>query len=158
VSVVLNWSTAAEFNHERFELLRSTDNINFYVIKTIFSSGNSNTIKKYTHTDMVMQSSVAYYKLIQYDFDGKSETFDILKVKLNQSSVNIYPNPVTSVLTIDQQNSESTSDIKLYNSQGLLINTYKRNPDNITRVNTSDFAKGFYFLEVDGKRYRLVKS
>jgi hypothetical protein len=73
-SVVLEWVTASETNNDRFEIERSADNGKiFSVIATIPGMGNTNSETSYTFVDEMVPEGVLYYKLRQFDFDGKWE-------------------------------------------------------------------------------------
>ncbi|OHX66930.1 T9SS type A sorting domain-containing protein [Flammeovirga pacifica] len=73
--VELSWSTATEINNSHFEIERSTDQNNWNSIGEIEAKGGNSSYKiDYTFEDDNPLLN-AYYRLVQYDFDGGSEIF-----------------------------------------------------------------------------------
>ncbi len=83
-SVRVNWSTASEKNNDRFEILKSTDGINFNTIGTVNGSQNSSEKIEYTFLDKTNSTHIVYYKLKQVDNDGTSTEFPPVVLKLNK--------------------------------------------------------------------------
>jgi len=52
---------------------------------------------------------VSYYRLVQFDYDGTSETFSPIAVMCNEKGISIgmsvYPNPATDQFTVSLQTS-----------------------------------------------------
>jgi hypothetical protein len=94
--VKLEWLSQSEINNDYYAILWSTDGINFDVVGTIKGAGNSSMPTMYSYIHNLPKPGINYYELIQYDFDGASESFKIISVKLerNDASFIIYPNPV----------------------------------------------------------------
>ena len=68
---VLRWSTESEKNSDYFLIQRSSDGNEWRNIITTKAAGNSNEKINYSHIDSYMNNGYVYYKLIQYDIDGK---------------------------------------------------------------------------------------
>lgn len=83
-TVILKWSTASEINNDYFLIERSTDGYIFSELAMIDGAGNSNGILSYEYVDK-NPSDINYYRLRQYDFDGKNSCSDIIKVSLAES-------------------------------------------------------------------------
>ncbi len=78
----------------------------------------------------------------------------------NEITVNIYPNPFTSQLTIDGM--EGTCVVNLYNNLGQRIKTFKLNAAN-NSISTADLCAGIYFISLTDPQgkvrvYKLVKE
>jgi hypothetical protein len=99
-SAIIEWSTYSESGSGHFDVERSIDGINFEVIKTIASSGNSNSIKLYSCTDIALPKNapVLYYRLKMVDLNGKWEYSKLISVKQPVSTYleSIYPTLITS--------------------------------------------------------------
>ncbi len=67
----LNWATASEFNSNRFDVTRSADGQNFTKIGSVKTSGNSNSIRNYSFTDVSPLNGINYYQLQQVDVDSR---------------------------------------------------------------------------------------
>jgi hypothetical protein len=72
---VLKWSTESESNSDYFSIQRSVDGIEWRNITSVKAAGNSNEELKYSFIDSYLNNGYVYYKLIQYDFDGKSKEY-----------------------------------------------------------------------------------
>ena len=58
----------------RFDLESSTGGYEWKLIASKNAAGNSNTDTKYSYIDYTSKE-LTYYRLVQYDFDGKYEIF-----------------------------------------------------------------------------------
>lgn len=95
--IQLIWATATEVNNDFFEVLRSSDGVNFESIGIVDGNGNSNETISYRMTDSNPYLGISYYRLRQVDFDGAEELHQIVQV-YNDSyyrglDVTMYPNP-----------------------------------------------------------------
>jgi len=71
---LINWTTESENNSSYFDLESSIDGENWKVITTSPAAGNSNEKINYSYIDNNL-SEIVYYRLQQFDIDGKYETF-----------------------------------------------------------------------------------
>ncbi|HEV7332697.1 MAG TPA: T9SS type A sorting domain-containing protein [Flavisolibacter sp.] len=94
--VRINWQTAMEENNAFFILERSSDGRTFSEIKKVAGHGNHTSISRYEVMDQNPVTGTTYYRLKQYDFDGKSKDFGIRAVKYRAavSGISVSPNPV----------------------------------------------------------------
>jgi hypothetical protein len=72
---ILNWSTASEQNSDRFDVEWSRDGYEWSLIGNVVSSGNSTMTLDYSFTDVIPLPTINYYRLVQYDWDGKYEIY-----------------------------------------------------------------------------------
>jgi len=77
----LLWKTASEQKNSHFEILRSTDGINFTQIGEKTGNGSTQQMSNYSFIDKLPLAGVNYYKLKQVDLDGKSEEFGPLAIE-----------------------------------------------------------------------------
>lgn len=78
----ITWVTVSEINNDYFTLYRSTDAFDWTIITTIDGLGTSSTPKFYEYKDYgYNKTSISYYKLTQTDFNGISESFNIIAVE-----------------------------------------------------------------------------
>tara|TARA_B100000508_G_scaffold11104_1_gene7851 strand:+ start:25236 stop:27143 length:1908 start_codon:yes stop_codon:yes gene_type:complete len=80
-SNLLTWSTASEENNDYFSLERSYNGYDFRQVGIIPGNGNTQNLTKYSFKDKDVPRGIVYYRLSQFDYDGKSETFDIISVE-----------------------------------------------------------------------------
>jgi hypothetical protein len=71
---LIKWTTESENNSSHFDLESSNDGENWKLVTIKNAAGNSNEQIRYSYIDNNL-SEIVYYRLQQYDIDGKSETF-----------------------------------------------------------------------------------
>lgn len=93
--VQLNWSTASEYNSDHFVIERSIDGIEWDSIGIEKGMGNKNNFTHYTFKDKKPGKGHNYYRLRQYDQDGKFMVYDIKTVYMDEdhSDLSVFPNP-----------------------------------------------------------------
>ncbi len=84
-----------------------------------------------------------------------------VKIQDENVKVNVYPNPVSDVLTIELNNpNEKINILKIYNALGVLVNSesvlYSENKKYL--FNTSDLPEGIYFLELENENSVIQKK
>jgi len=153
-AVMLNWTTSSETNNAFFTVQRSLDGIIFEDLKNIPGAGTTTDINRYYSIDEEPLNGTSYYRLKQTDFNGDSETFEIVAVNLAKiTEVSVYPNPVNENLTISF-NSRYTRpyvELKVYNVVGKVIYMETVNAlkgSNQFKINTNEFVNGMYFITV----------
>lgn len=100
------WATAMEQNNAGFEVERSNDGgRTYHRIATVPGKGNSSTPVYYSITDEAVSANTRYYyRIKQTDLDGRSQYSAITSAALvggNHFSVQVKPNPVYDVLTLE---------------------------------------------------------
>ncbi|HNW90596.1 MAG TPA: T9SS type A sorting domain-containing protein, partial [Bacteroidales bacterium] len=124
--VAITWATATETNNDYFTIQRSTDAGTWEFVKNIPGNGNSNTVLYYATTDPDPYSGVSYYRLMQTDFDGSSETFSPVAVICREGNegqgISYYPNPFTSEVVVDMQNIDfDRAVLRIYDLLGKIV-------------------------------------
>lgn len=146
---LVTWGTAFETNSVGYNVERSNDGktftkIGFQNSKAV--NGNSNSVLEYSFTDAKPFAGINYYRLKQVDKDGKSEYSKIVSVSFdNAQTVKVYPNPATSMVTVD---ATSVRSIGLYNVLGQIVNAPVTYGSSSHSINTSGLAKGSYTLRI----------
>jgi hypothetical protein len=108
---VIKWVTASEQNSDYFSLESSTDGETWKEIAKRPASGNSTQDIKYSWIDYT-QKELTYYRLVQFDIDGKFEVYGPIPVgKTTSKKVVKYIN------TMGQE-------INLLTTTGLVIEVY----------------------------------
>lgn len=126
-SVEILWSTATERNFDYFKIEKTINGFDFFEVGRKSGSLNSNAVINYQMTDVQPFDGVSYYRLIQYDIDGKETKTDLLSVDFNDKQLDyVYPNPYSSgPLTLISQNSWSSEpNIQIIGSNGQQITDF----------------------------------
>lgn len=97
----LSWETASEINNDYFLLERSADSKTFLPVARIDGNGTTNSYVEYNFLDKCQAEAVLYYRLIQVDFDGHRNIYDVIKVDpLKRNSFVLYPNPSGGIVNL----------------------------------------------------------
>lgn len=101
---------------------------------------------------------VDHYNNIWYGDANSGVWTNTLTLSITEQSfaedINIYPNPVTGILTFDlKSNKQQKFDIEIYNTSGQLIlqkefNVNKTITTGINTINVADLSNGIYFIKV----------
>ncbi|MCB9255517.1 MAG: T9SS type A sorting domain-containing protein [Chitinophagales bacterium] len=166
----LSWSTATEINNEGFEVLRSTNGVDFEKVAWIAGNGNSTEELSYTWNDYeVTRGMVYYYQLKQVDYDGQYEYFDIVSAKLEASASvtiigDLIPNPSKEngiVRTTIRSGMEEEVQVSVYNHIGMKVSEEKyplREGSNTIDIAIENLASGTYFIYFEGDFGRETKK
>ena len=173
--VTLNWQTATEVNNYGFEVERSlsshSSSLNGHSLSEVWEtigfvagSGNSNSLKEYSFTDIPNHSSIQpynhsfRYRLKQIDNDGKFEYSKEIEVDILRPSTfdlrQNYPNPfnpstvISYQLTVDSKVSLKIFDI-LGNEVAVLVQEEQKFGSYEVKFNATGLASGTYI-------YRLI--
>lgn len=95
--VSLNWETASETNNRGFEILRSSDKINWSSIGFVDGFGTSSEEHNYSFSDLYPVNSKSFYSIKQIDFNGEFKIYGPIEVEftgnMDYTLEQNYPNP-----------------------------------------------------------------
>ena len=160
-STLLSWTTASELNNDYFIIERATDistnNNDWENIARIEGNGTTNIISDYSYTDYYKYNNTVYYRLKQFDFDGKFTYHKTIAISAtNSNTINVYPNPSNGVFIVSGLNNPSTNDITIYNSTGQIVKSYNKIPNNF-KVDISELPSGIYYIKSDNITVKIIK-
>jgi len=166
--VLLEWTTASEFNSLRFELEKSYDGAGFRRIATLPAAGISHSTLQYQYTDREPLSEHNYYRLKSIDADHDSRYSPTILVKLPGAQQDFYilGNPVQDRVRIRfVKPVQKEGEIRLVDMSGRVI-TRRQLATGIqqTELNLEAYGlrPGTYILQVmaDGTLYsrKLLKE
>lgn len=146
--VTLEWSTATEVNNYGFDVERSAINTKsqeWVKIGFVNGSGNSNSPKHYSFTNIPNGETKFNYRLKQIDNDGKYEYSNVVSIDINAPNKfalnQNYPNPFNPSTKISYRLPiDGFVTLKVYDILGKEINTL---------VNGNEKA-GNYEVDFDG--------
>ena len=156
---VLQWKTATESNSMGFEVLKSTDGLNYSKIKFEKSkaqNGNSNAPVSYTYLDIEISEKEVFYKLNQIDKNGENKMFNPVSVKpaFINSGVKIYPNPATNTFYINAKTNTKIIITSIDGKVMKILNTL----NNTTQIEASNWANGVYIIQIQSGPELLMKK
>ncbi len=155
--VLISWKTATEQNNSHFDIERSNDGFTFSKIATVQGNGTSAVAHTYTAYDNLPYNGINYYRIKQYDNDGRFAISGIrsLSMLMQQAIAKAYPNPTHGDINFTlQQNSGGEITATLTNLAGQVVH------QEIIETNTAvssyklnlktQLAAGVYVLQLKG--------
>ncbi len=149
-NVNLTWVTASEQNNRGFHIERSVNGADFETVGFVSGNGTTNKRIEYTFTD-AKPLAVAYYRLRQEDFNGKTETHKVILVKSDAKNTfvsNVWNSNDKVYASVNGVNSDKyVADI--FDLNGKLMFTQsgviQKGINNI-EFNIGNLNKGLYLL------------
>ncbi len=153
-SIAVNWKTETETNASHFELLRAGEDGTFKYLTKVSAK---NTGSNYSFTDVNPLKGKNYYKLLQYDLDGKiNEIKEVASAKfeLSNTELALYPNPTTGKFNFNLNNyAGRTINIQLTDIIGKTLKTDTLSA--VEGINTVSLPQalnaGLYFVKISGQ-------
>ncbi|MBL7936918.1 MAG: multicopper oxidase domain-containing protein [Bacteroidia bacterium] len=88
-------------------------------------------------------------------FVVKPLSVGVNELKNNNNSFSIYPNPTNSIVNIDAK--EMTS-VSIFNTLGEMVYTQNKISTNSLQINTSQWSKGLYTVQVNSNNQSIAKK
>jgi hypothetical protein len=154
--VLISWKTATEQNNSHFDIERSNDGFTFSKIATVHGNGTSAAAHTYTAYDNMPYNGVNYYRIKQYDNDGKFAISSVrsLSMLLQQAIAKAYPNPTHGDINFSLQNASGEITATLTNLAGQVVHkeVIQTNTatDNYKLNLKTKLSAGVYVLQLKG--------
>jgi hypothetical protein len=149
------WTTASEKDNDYFILEKSLDGLNFSELSRIKGNGNSSITRIYAYRDLYPTDGPNYYRLKQFDYDGKSKTYDIIQVLFRTHHLlSVHPNPtIGKALNISLNISDGEAFIDILDLNGNSVYNVNKLLDlgkanNFSIEETKSLPPGIYTLRV----------
>ncbi|MCX6318034.1 MAG: T9SS type A sorting domain-containing protein [Bacteroidetes bacterium] len=148
--VSLTWSTATEQNSDKFEIQRSDNGTDWYVVGSVPAAGNSNFTRNYNYLDLKGGSGL--YRIRQVDIDGQYIYTGIKRTTCSTGQIDVvlYPVPAKDNLTVVIKSDKSIrTDLRILDMTGKVVRiipTQINNGNNTVNLNVSNLASGQYIL------------
>jgi hypothetical protein len=161
-SVQLKWQTASELNNDFFTIERSINGQDWQEVSKINGAGNSSSLLSYTKIDHQPYDGLSYYRLKQTDFDGQfeySKTVAVNNNSLNNSEIEIFPNPTKKQITITGNKSELET-INIYNvlGQNVTNKTVIKKLDSKVIIDLTKLSVGTYYIRTKTTANKVYKQ
>ncbi len=156
--VKLNWQTKNEVNASHFMIQRSVDGINFETIGRINCKGTGTGDTDYDYYDRNPLPDISYYRLKQFDKDGKSFDTNVETIKLKTLfATSLYPNPSSKEVFVKIENTADVS-VRVFNISGqeinVKLNILSKNEIKITP--NQALSSGIYLVNISSKTGTIV--
>jgi ELWxxDGT repeat protein len=155
---LLTWKTENEINTERFIVERSINRTDYSAIGSLTALNNSG-LNQYNFMDAQMRSlgsDVVYYRLKQFDHDGKYSYSKIIALSLKgKNLLLLYPNPVADKANLSiAVNKADLIHIRVVDNMGHVVKEQQLQigqGSTTLSISLDNLAKGMYYLEVVGE-------
>lgn len=150
----ITWATATEKENDYFTIEKSSDGINFKSIEEVDGAGMSTDVMFYSTKDMNPSYGLAYYRLKQTDFNGKSTYSKIISVdyrNIKDLEFEIVPNPTI-------ENEKSNIVLSVVPKKDILVTITDINGivcyEEVKQISENkieipnDFSKGIYIVKI----------
>jgi hypothetical protein len=147
---LLTWETAFEQNSDKFEIQRSTNNVDWAIIDYVIAAGNSDIQRNYQYLDL--KGGAAFYRIRQVDKDGRFSYTAIKQTncKVSQFDVSLYPVPANDKLTVVIKSDQAVrTELQIVDISGRIVSrtvTQINNGNNNFVLNVSELPGGQYLL------------
>lgn len=165
--VNVEWKTATETNSNYFEVQRSFNGETFTTVAKVNAAGNSESMKSYSVNDVVVGSSIAYYRIKETDKSGAvdfSETRAVNIKPVKNFVKTLYPNPAITGQPVNLQYvalENGKVNIELYNCFGKKMNSLTTDAvtgENDIKFNLGRFVSpGIYYVVVSNGAEKIAQ-
>ncbi|MDP2176469.1 MAG: T9SS type A sorting domain-containing protein [Bacteroidota bacterium] len=149
--ILVNWSTTEEKNTDYFEVEKSIDGKNWYLISRIDAAEETQNINLYHALDKNVNNGIHFYRLKQFDIDGSfeySKTVRIVKNSIPQKTITIYPNPAQNeILILNNHNIEELINWRIINTIGKTVLSGESEQNQ--KIDISSLSNGIYYLQIN---------
>ena len=152
---VLNWSTASEYNSAYFDIEKSENGFDWEVIHSVDAAGFSSSLVEYQYVDLNKFYNTSYYRLNQFDIDGRNEYYGPIEVSCEeQSRLMTFPNPsdASFSLLINDPRFLGEVNIKILDAHGKIVGFKELNVlegVNVYPWNGNALEEGMYFISLE---------
>lgn len=125
-NTLISWATLSELSSDYFSVEWSRDGVNYKELAKVDGAGTSREKVEYNFTHNNPRNGVNYYRLKQYDFDGRSETFNVVSVTFDSKSKDMFivPNRVDNNLRVEFTQTVDNGRLHIYNMEGKKVNSF----------------------------------
>ena len=138
-AIKLNWNANDEANLEEYVVEKSDNNINWIELTKI----GKNSQSQYQYMDEQPFSN-NYYRLKMIEKDGSISYSKVITMNFENAYVNIFPNPVRSILQFQGNFNAETQQIQVVDMFGRVV--LSRSFSNT--IDLSSLAAGAYWVKV----------
>jgi Secretion system C-terminal sorting domain len=158
----LTWKAEEDANTDSYELEYSPNGIRYNTVKTIVAQSklqNSSGLTA-TYTEADSEKNDAYYRLKQFDRNGRFSYSEVVFIKGGQNKqLLLYPNPVKDQLRLSIPGvlGNEQAIVQIYQVNGIKL-LEQRVATNTASINTERFSTGQYIVRVmaNGQVYQQL--
>ncbi len=100
----LDWTTATEFNTDRFDVQRSTDLLEWKHVNSVPAAGYAVMLNEYDMLDDHPEPGTNFYRLHMIDLDGRAAFSPTVSADWDRNGPALWPNPNSGTFTLSGTN------------------------------------------------------
>lgn len=167
-SIDVSWVTASEHNASHYVVDKSVEGTTWATVATVQAAGNSTTTLNYSLNDAERKEGDVYYRLTQYDVDGKNKVYDPISIDcstdITKSTIVTYPNPSSNSFYVELNavNAEGFVILSIIDVHGSVVSSRSIEvKKGLTVISIDDLtvSPGMYYISVQSEndKFELVK-
>lgn len=153
--VMLNWKSETESVVAYFDLMHSSNGVDFTNIAKVSAKQLSSADELYEFIHIEPSQGVNYYKLLKTDIFNKTEESSVVVINFHNDEMtigNVYPNPANDISYLDIQSSvEMVVSLLISDLTGKVVQTGELKVlkgKNKFGINSGLFEKGVYQITI----------
>ncbi len=145
-NVLLSWETLTEIDNSGWDIERSDDGLSWTTLDFVDGEGQSSEELTYEYIDQSPTQGSNYYRLKQFDFDGRFAYSKVVAVDVSIKKVDliVYPNPTSDMIQVESGYESLT--IQLVDGTGRVLRNVIYQSGDLIDVN--DLTEGIYYLNI----------
>ena len=149
-TALIQWTTTAEANSDRFEIERSMNGKLWKQIAVVNAKGESSKLVKYEYTDSKPEAGTNLYRLRMVDKDATFAYSRIQSAEFNIAMKTVlYPNPAVDYLNLNVDDISLIQRIQISNFLGNSVyDKTKISADLSSRVDLKNLPSGMYIVRI----------
>lgn len=157
--VLLRWVTLSETNNDYFKVERSLNGLDFEPVGSVLGAGTTGSVQHYQLVDPE-GSSDYYYRLTQYDFDGKSQVFQLVRANATNHHKGKVNLPIASwPLDLTRFQGQAVA-VQVRSVTGQLLQEYRLAPHADLFLTPQDlnlpYSNGIYHVVLRDEQHGLI--
>jgi hypothetical protein len=154
--VQLNWTTGSEKDNDYFLLESSKEGYYWNEVARVKSVGTSSSEEIYKYVDKNPYIGKSYYRLTQFDVNGKGNDLGIVVSEYETNKYLIYPVPVNKLMFLEGMDLDKV-EITIFSNMGEIINVENKLFSDKMSFNFEQVKSGVYFIQIDSEKNRKLE-
>jgi hypothetical protein len=149
-NIKLKWATTSEINFDYFDIEKSADGKVFQKIARVTGHGTTNKRNDYFLEDEKPYFGKNYYRLNSVDFDGYTESFNVVMVDFDGiKAFSVSPNPFDGITFTTETNfvPQTRAFVAIYSTLGSEIARYEVSGEKSELIMPVKLASGIYYAK-----------
>jgi hypothetical protein len=160
-SAALQWSTPNEINIDSYQIMRSTDAVNFRAYSSVIAKCNDSSDCSYSLPVTQSSNQVSYYQVQTIAANGSSRMSNIVQSQIDPGQLSLFPSPANDLINVTylSPNVQNSTYLVIYDISGKIL-VKKAIPIqegwNTMALPLNYMANGVYLLVLENQNGRVV--